>query len=128
MSETKLTKTEELKESLPKRIARSLGNHFSYWREIYLWPLIAIAFVLIPIFLFVNLTGKMVVDGPGILVSTGYAFAQLIIAATFTALVDNHLFNDLRKEDWKAATIWEKVLDISKTLIVFVLAVWFIKS
>ena len=110
------------------KILNKTKEHLSYFREIYFWPIIAIAVVFGSIYGVVHLTGRSVTDDPGILVNFAYQFVGVIMTAILTIYIDDHAFHDFTREEWKQASAWEKALSMSKTLILFAIIAWCFNS
>lgn len=71
---------------------RSLFRHILYHREIYLYPLLAIALTVGAIAGVPLLTGRSVIDDPAAIVGWLYNFCGIVLVALLVGQVQTHLF------------------------------------
>jgi hypothetical protein len=95
---------------------RKLLEVLKWHREVLLWPLGAFALVVAAISGVVWLQdGRPLLDDPGIIVGILLGGLKPLMILAIVAVADNHLFNDLSKEEYLAANTTTKLLDLCKT-------------
>lgn len=98
------------------------------FRELWAYPALCISLIATSIFAAKHILHRPTVQDPDAIVGFAYNVGALFFIAIFVVTVDSWLFHDMSKEEWKKASSTDKILDVCKTLILFGLSVWFVRS
>jgi hypothetical protein len=86
-----------------KPALRRIFRHLAYYRESYLFPAIAVGTCWLAIRYVIALTGRAVIDDPGVIVAFLFNFIGLVLVLVLVGSAVPHFIGDAKENDpwWK---------------------------
>lgn len=104
-------------------IWKRILQHIAYFQEYYLWPFIAIGAIFGPALVVYFGTGRSASDDLGEISGVAINQAPVAFAAFFAVLLDGHLYNSLKRQEW--LDLDRPFMDSAKPLFVFAIILIF---
>lgn len=105
------------------KIGTALLTHLLYYREFYVGVPVSIVGCFLAIYGVRSLTGRAVIDDPGVIVGWLYNCVKAILIVVLTGFSVSHLFCDINTADMKFPW-WRILIDSAETMFLLLLFTW----